>query len=96
MTQAVVRVKYIRLFRVPGPSVPHAIMSEPGSGLKLSLERLYKDELGRIIPTYTISRQMAIYVFEPCASMFFMRPEVCSSQQLWIAMNNPAHVLERT
>jgi len=74
MSQAVVRVKYIRLFRVPGHSVPHAIMSEPGgSGLKLSLERLYKDELGRILPTVHDITPDGHHVFEPCASMFFVK-----------------------
>jgi hypothetical protein len=47
-------------------------MSDPGSGLKLSLERLYKDELGRILPTVLDITPDGNHVFEPCASMFFM------------------------
>lgn len=41
-------------------------MSE--SGLKLSLERLYKDDLGRAIPTLYDIAPDGRYVLEPCAS----------------------------
>jgi mediator of RNA polymerase II transcription subunit 17, fungi type len=44
-------------------------MSEAqGSGLRLSLERLYKDDIGRPIPTVFDITPDGHYVFEPCAS----------------------------
>jgi hypothetical protein len=50
-----------------------ARMSEiRGTGLKLSLERLYKDDLGRPIPiVYDITAD-GRYIFEPCASNLSM------------------------
>jgi hypothetical protein len=43
-----------------------------GTGLKLSLERLYKDDLGRPIPTVYDITPDGRYIFEPCASNLFM------------------------
>jgi hypothetical protein len=45
-------------------------MSEiTGPGLKLSLERLYKDDLGRPIPTLFDITADGRHIFEPCASI---------------------------
>lgn len=40
----------------------------PRSGLKLSLERLYKDDLGRPIPIVSDITSDGHHIFEPCAS----------------------------
>ena len=44
----------------------------PGINLKLSLERLYKDDLGRPIPTVSDITADGRYIFEPCASIPFV------------------------
>jgi hypothetical protein len=44
-------------------------MSE--SGLRLSLERLYKDNLGRPIPAVFDITQDGHYILEPCVSSIF-------------------------
>jgi hypothetical protein len=55
--------------RNPGRVDLFTEMSESrGSGLKLSLERLYKDDLGRPIPALYDITPDGRYVLEPCAS----------------------------
>ena len=46
----------------------HKMSDSRESALKLSLERLYKDDLGRPIPTLFDITPDGRYVFEPCAS----------------------------
>ena len=41
------------------------------SGLRLSLERHYKDDLGRPIPTVLDITSDGHYIFEPCAPTTF-------------------------
>ena len=56
----------------PRPLTPFAFlkkMSESqGSGLRLSLERQYKDDIGRPIRTVSDITSDGHYIFEPCAS----------------------------
>jgi hypothetical protein len=47
----------------------HKMSDSRESALKLSLERLYKDDIGRPIPTLFDITPDGRYVFEPCASM---------------------------
>jgi hypothetical protein len=65
------------------------------SGLRLSLERLYKDDLGRPIPTVFDITPDGQYTFEPCASTTFGVAVVWELTTLWTATSNPAHGLER-
>lgn len=46
----------------------HKMSDSRESALRLSLERLYKDDLGRPIPTLSDITPDGRYVFEPCAS----------------------------
>jgi len=55
-------------------------MSESqGSGFRLSLERLYKDDTGRPLPTVYDIMPDGRYTFEPCASTFSVLPYFESS-----------------